>query len=128
MAVRVVVLALALLGACDVGEVPVGGGGAGSGLAGGKGDNGNDGPDAGLGGQTPQQSFTSVVAPLVARCTGCHSGAQSPNLTSFDALEPQYKAKPGASNILTTKGDHEGIIFLTPTERMTVASWIDGLP
>jgi hypothetical protein len=53
-------------------------------------------------------------------------------LTSFAALGATYKAKPGASNILVTKGNatagnHEGITYFTPAEQATVAAWIDSL-
>jgi hypothetical protein len=146
---------LVWLGACDVGAVPTGdpGGtgpdagviGTGGGGGGGSGSNGNNagsgsGSGAGSGSGTGSgggggggQSFNAIIAPLVTRCTGCHGGGQSPTLTSFSALEPKYKVKPGASNILVIKGDatngqHHGIQYFSATEKTTVANWIDSLP
>jgi len=68
-----------------------------------------------------------MIKPLVTECIGCH-GAQAPTLTSFMALGPAYKVKPGAANILVTKGDHQGTTYFTPAEKTTVAAWIDSLP
>jgi hypothetical protein len=101
---------LLTISACDVGEVasakPDGGGGTGGG-----------------GGQ----SFNAMIAPLVTRCTGCHSAGTPPNLSSFSMLQAKYKMKPGANNILATKGDHQSITYLTAQEIATVAAWIDSL-
>ena len=101
-----------LFAACSVGEVtggatPDGGNGTGGG-----------------------QTFNTQIAPLVMRCTGstCHGGTTSPNLTSFMALGLPYKAKPGSTNILVTKGDHQNIMYFNATEKMQVAAWIDSLP
>lgn len=102
---------LILLGACGVGEVPIGGGGT---------------PDGG--GGTGAQTFDAQVKPLVTRCVGCHSGAQGPTLTSFATLQAKYKVKPGASNIFVTKGDHQGTTYFVPAEKTAVAAWIDSLP
>ncbi len=107
-----VALALAALSACDVGEA-------------GDEDGNGSGNGNGMGGG---QSFTSMIAPLVTGCTGCHGGNQAPNLTAFSKLEPKYKMKPGSSNVLATKGDHQGITYLTTEQRATVATWIDSLP
>jgi uncharacterized membrane protein len=100
------------ISACTVGEVASGnpdGGGSGTGGGGG-------------------QSFNAMIAPLVTRCTGCHSSGTPPNLSSFSMLQAKYKMKPGASNVLATKGDHQSITYLTTQERATVAAWIDSLP
>ena len=105
-------LAAAALCGCDVGE---------AGDENGMGSGGGNGMGGG-------QSFTSMIAPLVTTCTGCHGGSQAPNLTSFSALEAKYKMKPGASNILSTKTDHAGITYLNTSQRATVAAWIDSLP
>lgn len=102
------------LGACGVGEVPIGGGG---------------GPDGG--GGTPSQTFEARIKPLVMtmhNCLSCHSTTQGPILTSYEALAAKYKTKPGTANILVTKGDHQGTPYFTAAEKMTVASWIDSLP
>lgn len=105
-----------VLGACDVGEVPAGGG---------------PGPDGGTGG-IQAQTFDTVIKPLVSpRCTGCHGTTQAPNLSSYTDLQAKYKTPPGASNILVTKADatqgmHSGIPYFTAQEKMTVANWIDG--
>jgi len=74
--------------------------------------------------------FDAVIAPLVVRCLPCHHGDpmnEQPTLTSFAALQPQYKVKPGATNALVTKGDHHGIAFFSAADAATVAAWIDGL-
>ena len=77
-------------------------------------------------------SFNAEVAPLVTRCTGCHSGAQEPNLTSADLLEPTFKTKPGAQSLLCTEAadgaQHNGVAYLSTTDKATVAAWIDSLP
>ena len=116
MVVRAAVAALFVwLAACDVGAV-----------------NGLAGPDGG-GGGNGSATFVSMIQPLVnPKCTGCHSTTQPPNLSSFAALQQTYKTKPGANNILVTKGDatngmHSGIVYFTATEKATVAAWIDSL-
>jgi len=104
-------LLIALAG-CDVGEVPLTSDSGGMGAA----------------------TFQANIAPLVTECVAagaCHT-VQIPVLTSFDALAAKYKMKPGAQNILVTKGSltagmHSGIPYLTSTEQATVAAWIDGL-
>jgi hypothetical protein len=124
-ALRVVHLSLFVaLSACTVGEVGTstpdaggGGGGGGSDAGGGSGSGGGGG-----------QSFTAMIAPLVTECLTCHSAGQTPpNLTSFSALDVKYKTKPGATNILVTKGTHQNTPYLTPAETATVAAWIEGL-
>lgn len=111
---RVALTSLLLLGACSVGEVPIGGGG----------------PDAGGAGAL---AFEMTIKPMMSECVGCHVG-QPPNLTSFDALQAKYKTGPGAMNILVTKGDisvpvgqHQGLPYLTDAEEQMVAMWIDSL-
>lgn len=113
--VRIAALVILLAG-CDVGEVPIGGGG----------------PDGG--GGAGAASFSAMITPLVTECAvvACHLGPQIPILTSFADLGPQYKTKPGAANILVTKGGltggiHQAIPYLTATEQATVAAWIDSL-
>ena len=93
---------------------------------------GGGGPDANT--QQEELTFNQQVKPLVNRCLGCHSTTQAPNLTSATALQAKYKTKPGASNILVTKGSmgsppgtHEGITYLDATEQTAVAGWIDSL-
>jgi cytochrome c553 len=124
---RAAIASLLFVAACDVGEVPTSGA--------------NPGPDAPVGGSDaggtdasvpvdPAAAFVSKIQPLVTRCTGCHSGGQKPNLTSYTALESQYKMHPGASNILVTKGvpsGHNGEWF-TSEQRDTIAKWIDSIP
>jgi hypothetical protein len=123
---------LFLLAACSVGEVPAGGTPDASGGGGGGGGGGGDG--GGGGGTGGGQSFTMIITPLVdGRCTTCHGGGTAPNLTSFMALEPKYKTKPGESNILVTEADatngqHHGIAYFSATEKTTVANWINSLP
>jgi len=114
MVVRAAVAALFVwLAGCDVGAVNIGGGG----------------PD---GGGNGSQTFQTQIAPLVTRCTACHSTTQPPNLSSYDSLQAKYKMKPGAQNILVTKGDatqgmHEGIQYFSDADKATVTSWIDSL-
>ena len=117
MYVRAKFALLVLLGACSVGEVPVGGG-----PDGGSGMDMNNGTGGG-------QSFNAMIKPLVdPKCTGCHSAGTPPTLSSFSALQPKYKMKPGSSNILVTKGDHAGITYFTDAQKKTVSDWIDSLP
>lgn len=106
------VMGLAFAG-CDVGEV---------------GDEDGDGSGSGNG-MGGGQSFNAMIQPLVTGCVGCHGGSTAPNLTSFSALEPKYKMKPGASNILVTKGVHQGIpAYFSAADATKVANWIDSLP
>ena len=109
-----------LLGACGVGEVPIGGTGTPAGT-----------PDApGGGGGAAAQAFDMQIKPLVMtahNCLSCHSTniTGEPNLTSADTLQARYKMKPGTGNILVTKGDHQGTVYFTASEKTTVAAWID---
>ena len=103
------------LGACGVGEVPIGGTGT---------------PDGGGGGGAAGQAFNTQIKPLITTahpCLGCHSTniAGEPNLSSADALQAKYKTKPGSGNILVTKGDHQNTTYFTATEKTAVAAWID---
>ncbi len=108
---------LVLFSACSVGEVP----GEGSGTP--------DAPPAG----PNQLSFNAMIKPIVGACIGCHTVGQPPILTSFDTLDTKFKAKPGNTNILVTKGDATnnqhpvGIPYFTPDQKATVTAWIDGL-
>jgi hypothetical protein len=116
-ALRSSLVALSLaLGACSVGEVPIGGADGGA-------DNG-------------AQSFAAMVSPLVTECAipACHGGAQPPNLANYAQLAAKYKTKPGNTNILVTKGAmsvpvgmHSGLQYLSAAEQTTVAAWIDSL-
>ena len=101
-----------LMGACSVGTVPTGGGTA----------------DAPPGGGGAEASFNAQVMPLLGRCVGCHSGAQQPTLTSYATLQAKYKMKPSTANVLVNKGDHAGITYFTPADKMTVATWVDSQP
>ena len=109
------VLATAALAACDVGEVPTGDGGGGEGEA----------------------SFNAMIAPLVTECSpagACHN-VQQPVLTSFSALTPRYLTKPGMASLIVIKKatlsdgvTHQGVMYLTDPELMTLAAWIQSLP
>jgi hypothetical protein len=105
-----------LLAACSVGEVPIEGA-----------------PDGGGGNNAAanEQSFTTIIKPLVGACIGCHGTTLAPVLTSFSTLGPAYKVKPGAQNILVTKGGltntHQSLPYLTTAEQGVVAKWIDEL-
>lgn len=112
----VALLLAAVLGGCSVGEYGTGGGGGGGGMN----------VDA-SGGGGPEASFDTMVAPRVQSCLGCHSGSTAPNLSTYALLQPKYKMKPGSSNILVTKGDHQGITYLNATDRAAVESWINSL-
>jgi hypothetical protein len=106
-----------MFGACSVGQV--------DGLA----TDGNSGVDAN---QAAIQTFKTMIAPLVTRCTGCHGAQQDPNLSSFVALKAKYLTKPGASSLLVTKADatanmHEGIVYFSATDKTTVGNWLDSL-
>lgn len=114
---KLLVLTMALgLGACDVGEV---GDENGTGSGGGNGQGGG-------------QSFTAMVKPIIdsKTCLACHNeGQTSPILSQFSKLDAKYKIKPGAQNILVTKGVHAGLAaYFTTTEANTIATWIDSLP
>lgn len=127
------------LAACSVGEVPIGGTPAADAPVSTIDASTIDGPgamiDAPPGGNDPATTFTMIVTPIVTKtiagktCTdaGCHVGGQKPNLTSFAALEPQYKVKPGNRNILTTHGQHTGPALPT-ADAKAIANWIDSLP
>jgi len=79
-----------------------------------------------------QQTFTSMIQPLVTECVGCHQGSQPPNLTGFDKLTTKYTARPGADNVLvikanTTNNVHQNVQYFSDAEKATIAAWIDGL-
>ena len=104
---------LLLFTGCSVGEVP------GSGTP--------------TGYEQNQMTLLRWITPLVTECTPCHGGTP-PNLMSFAVLDAKYKVKPGAMNILVTKGAvstpvnmHQGIQYFNDTEKAAVAAWIDGL-
>ena len=116
MDVRAKLFTLVVLAAgCEVGEVPS--------------DPGTT-PDASLmqtSGGGGEASFNSMIKPIVGSCTGCHSGSTAPNLTSFANLQAKYKMKPGSSNILVTKGNHQGVTYLSPANQTIMRQWIDSL-
>jgi hypothetical protein len=103
------------VGACGVGEVPIGGGGT---------------TDGGTGGGGAA-SFTSQIKPLLTRCDGCHSAGQPPNFTSFATLTDRYKMKPGTANVLVTKAAdgalHQGVMYFSAVEKSSIAMWIESL-
>jgi hypothetical protein len=111
----VALLLAALLGGCEVGEYGTS----------------NSNPSMVDGGGSsssgPEASFNAMVKPRVATCVSCHAGAQPPSLGSYSALESKYKMKPGSSNILVTKGDHQGITYFNATDKAAVESWINSL-
>jgi cytochrome c551/c552 len=116
MVSRVAVTALfLLLGACSVGEVPIGGGG----------------PDAG-GMLASKAVFDATIKPIVNQkgCIPCHSAGQPPNFNSYDTLDAKYKTGPSTGNkLLTEAADgalHNGVTYFTTAEKATVASWLDG--
>jgi hypothetical protein len=106
-----------MLAACGVGEV-------------------SDGtPDSGMTGGAGENSFNTMIKPLVTECTGCHGSGTKPILSSYASLtaDAKYKAKPGAMNILVTKADatggtHQGVTYFSAMEKTTVGNWIDSLP
>ena len=106
-----------VLGACDVGEY-------GTSAA-----PGSTSPDASAppGSGANETSFDAMIKPLVTSCLSCHSGGQQPTLTSYSALQAKFKAKPGSTNPLVTKGDHAGIVYFNATDKEKVRAWIDGL-
>ena len=108
----VALLLAAVLGGCEVGEY---------------GTSTTSTVDAAGGGGGGEASFNSMVKPRVQTCLGCHSGGTAPNLSSFAMLQDKYKMKPGSSNILVTKGDHQGITYLNATDKAAVESWINSL-
>lgn len=107
----VALLLAAVLGGCEVGEY---------------GTSTTPTVDA-AGGGDGEASFNSMVKPRVQTCLGCHSGSTAPNLSSFTMLQAKYKMKPGSSNILVTKGDHQGITYLNATDKAAVEAWINSL-
>lgn len=123
-ALRSCLIALvAVLGACDVGEVPPAGGGP--------------GPDAGSGSNTQAQKFDTVVKPVVMRCavSGCHiatppATCQTPNFYSYDTLDAMFRTPPSSGSLILTHvadgGPHNGITYLSTAEKKTIADWIDG--
>lgn len=116
MTSRILVATLvALLGACSVGD------------GGGEGDDDGRGSGSGPGSADPSQSFEAEVKPNVGLCLACHGGNLPPNLLSYAKLEAKYKVKPGDTNILVTKGSHEGRA-LTDAQRAAIIAWINRLP
>lgn len=121
VALRSCLIALIVLGGCDVGEVPPAGGGP--------------GPDAGSSVQA--QKFATVVKPVVMRCAiaGCHSTTppgigQEPNFYSYDTLAARYRTPPSSNSPIITHvadgGPHNNVTYLSTAEKKTIADWIDG--
>jgi hypothetical protein len=117
VALRVTLASLVIaLGACSVGEVPIGGGGA---------DGGAGGTKAGF-----DTNIKGMVMTKGCVIAACHGGTQSPNFTSYDTLDAKYKAPPAATNKLITEAadgaTHNGVTYFTTAEKVTVTSWIEG--
>lgn len=81
----------------------------------------------------PAATFTSMVTPIVTKSAnhcldaGCHAGTFQPNLSSYDTLLDKYKAKPGATNPMTTKNAPHSAV-LSAADKTAIAAWIDSLP
>lgn len=109
-----------LLAACSVGSV---------------GDTADDDGGGGGDGMGGGQSFNAMVKPLVTRCAGagCHAtGSNQPDLTDYSKLVDKYKSKPATANILITKAAdgalHNGVAYLSTSDKATITTWIDSLP
>ncbi|HEY6177029.1 MAG TPA: hypothetical protein VIX73_21380 [Kofleriaceae bacterium] len=107
-------LAALVLGACSVGEVPIGG------------------VDGGVT-MGSQAVFDSTIKPMVMTkgCIPCHTAGQPPNFTSYQTLLPQYRNGPPETNkLLTEAADgalHNGVTYFTTTEKTTIRNWISGM-
>jgi hypothetical protein len=40
---------------------------------------------------------------------------------SYATLTAPYKTKPSSTNLLVNKGDHQGVTYFSPPEKMAVA-------
>jgi hypothetical protein len=118
VALRVCWAALVVaLGACSVGEVPIGGGGADGGMTVGS-----------------QAVFDATIKPMAMtkNCVPCHNGstAQQPNFTTYQTLDIKYKVPPAATNkLLTEAADgalHNGVMYFTTAEKAMISNWIMG--
>ncbi|MFN0253773.1 MAG: hypothetical protein ACKV2T_43305 [Kofleriaceae bacterium] len=126
---RVALLAfLSAVVACDVGEVPINGGGT----------DGGSGPDPMMG-----QMFTASIKPMVDAmgCTAggaagtCHGNVQPPVFTTFETLTANsnytYVRKPSAANRLVVgplslvAGIHQGVAYFDAAQLVTLSTWID---
>jgi len=118
---------LVLASACTVGEVPPAGSTPTPDAAGPTptADAKVDGAPA----QSPDESFTANVVPLIAACRQCHQGGQAPNLSSATTLDAKYKVKPGSSSPLVNHGMHAGSSgsVLSDTQRTAIVTWLDSL-
>ncbi len=131
--VRVALLAsLITLAACDVGEVPIGGGGGA--------DGGGSGPDP-----MASSTFAANIKPLVDTkgCTAggaagtCHGNVQPPVFTSFETLTANanytYVKKPSTSNklvvgpasLIAATNMHQGVLYFDAAQKAMIATWID---
>jgi hypothetical protein len=131
--VRVALLASVFaFAACDVGEVPIGGGG---------------GADGGTSlDPMARMGFDSTIKPLADSkgCTTggaagtCHGNVQPPLFTTFDAFTANganltYIKKPSASNrlyigpasLIAATNIHQGVAYFDATQKATLAGWID---
>jgi hypothetical protein len=136
-------VALLLIGACSVGEVPLpgggvdggatgGGGGSGTGTGGGTGSGTGSGTGTGGGSGTgggntaaTNATWDANVKPKIAVCIACHSGLP-PTLTKGSDLEATYKVKPGSTSKLVTYGAHTGPALDT-TQKAAIVTWLDSL-
>lgn len=117
--------------ACDVGEVPINGGGGGGDV-----DAGGDPQAAAM--------FAANIKPLADAkgCTSggaagtCHGNVQPPVLTSYESLTATsmiYVKKPSASNKLIvgpaslnpTDNKHQNVVYFDATQKATISAWID---
>jgi hypothetical protein len=128
--VRVALLAsLVAVAACDVGEVPINGGGT----------DGGSSLDPML-----ETMFTATIVPMADAkgCTmggaagTCHGNVQPPIMTTFMAftnngMNTTYVKKPATTNRLVVgpttlvAGLHQGVAYFDATQLMTISTWID---
>lgn len=83
-----------------------------------------------------ERSFEQVLRPIVIPCLSCHR-SQPPILSTYAQMTAapahlaRYTMKPGAANVLVTKGgptnSHQGLDYFTPAQQQAVAAWIDSL-
>jgi hypothetical protein len=137
--VRIFLVAILILGGCDVGSVTPGpnvGGTPPDASNGGNNTNNNNNNNNNNGSNTgsntgsnngtgPGQAFTTMVKPLFQAdtCLNCHSGAQAPDLTSYMTA---MAALTGGANcqVITTAGPGKGhFAALTATDITAIEAW-----